>query len=124
MFLIADHSQCIIAIWPSFATLPNALPKSAGITTSAMVAYLLYHLVQFPFLLIPTEKLQKMFLAKSILVPPMALGMVIYLCVESSKKQTGAVFFTEATVSGSTRAWLWLNALTSVAGGYSTLACN
>jgi nucleobase:cation symporter-1, NCS1 family len=55
-----------------------------------------------------------MFLAKSILVPPMAFGMMGYL---AAKAGTGGDFFhQQATVSGSTRVWLWLGSMTSITG--------
>ncbi|KAK5729515.1 hypothetical protein LTR17_011935 [Elasticomyces elasticus] len=122
----AYGGQCITviltALWPSFAKVPNQLPASAGITTQGLVSYLLYWLVQFPFMLIPTHKLQYMFWAKTVLVLPTALAMVIYLCV---KARSGGDFFSEPpTVHGSERAWLWLSAMTSVTGGFSTLAVN
>jgi NCS1 family nucleobase:cation symporter-1 len=71
----------ITAIWPSYAKLQNYLPAAAGITTKGMTSYFIYHVVQTPFIFIRTEKLKWMFLAKTILVPPMALAMVIYLAV-------------------------------------------
>jgi cytosine/uracil/thiamine/allantoin permease len=66
----------LTAIWPSFAWLPNHLPASAGLTTAGMISYFLYWLIQFPLLLIPTHKLQYMFWVKTVLMPPVAIGMV------------------------------------------------
>lgn len=99
-----------------------------------MISYFIYHCFQTPFLLIPSHKLKYeikllspkhsdtsrwMFLAKTILVPPMAISMVVYLAVKAG---TGSDFFnTPATVSGSERAWLWLSSMTAVTGGFSTL---
>lgn len=115
-------TQMITAIWPSYAHLPNSLPASAGITTAGMISYFFYHVFQTPFLFIPTNKLKWMFLTKTILVPPMALAMVIYVAVKAG---TGSdLFHQQATVSGSTRAWLWLSSMTSITGGFSTLAVN
>ncbi|KAI1854981.1 hypothetical protein JX265_012336 [Neoarthrinium moseri] len=113
----------ITAIWPSFQTLPNHLPESAGITSQGMVSYLLYWLLQFPLLLIPTHKLQYLFSVKSVLVPPMALAMVVWISVKAGSN-SASFFNTPASVSGTARSWLWLSSLTSVTGGYSTLAVN
>jgi nucleobase:cation symporter-1, NCS1 family len=55
-----------------------------------------------------------MFLAKTILVPPMALGMVIYLAVSAGSG--GDFFHQQSTVTGATRAWLWLSSMTSITG--------
>ncbi|OQD84995.1 hypothetical protein PENANT_c011G09405 [Penicillium antarcticum] len=112
----------ITAIWPSYTNLPNHLPKSAAITTQGMVSYVVYHVIQAPFLFIPTHKLQYMFIFKSMLVPPMALAMVIWISVKAGG---GDVIFKQPpTVHGSERAWLWLMNMTSITGGFSTLAVN
>lgn len=116
-------STMLTAIWPSFATIPNHLPASAGITTASMTAYLLYSILQAPLLLIPTERLQYMFLAKAVLVPPMVLAMVIWTCVKA--KTGGSELFSQpATVSGSAKAWIWLSTMTSITGGWATLPVN
>lgn len=112
----------ITAIWPSYASLTNHLPKSAGITTQGMVSYFLYWLLQLPFLLIPTHRPQYMFWAKTVLVIPTALAMIIWVAINA---RSGGDFFNQPpTVHGSERAWLWLSSLTSVTGGFSTLAVN
>lgn len=112
----------ITAIWPSFARLENALPESAGTTTQMMIAYFLYSLIQFPLLLLPTHKVQWLFYAKAIAVPPMVVAMTIWTCLRA--RGSGAIFNVDATITGSVRAWLWLATMTSVTGGYSTIAVN
>lgn len=114
--------QILKALWPSFAHIPNTLPAWTGLTTNGMIAYLIYWLIQFPILLIPTHKLQYMFWLKTALVTPMAIAMVVYVAVKAGG--SGDFFYAPATVSGPTRAWLWLSSLTSVTGAYSTLAVN
>ncbi|OTB01569.1 hypothetical protein M426DRAFT_265792 [Hypoxylon sp. CI-4A] len=131
----------ITAIWPSYARLPNTLPASAGTTSQGLLSYFIYWCIQFPLLLIPSHRLQYLFWVKTVLVTPMALAMVIWITVVAGGQ--GDFFYTPASVSGSTRAWLWLSNLvrnklrfltsgtqltasqqTSVTGGYSTLAVN
>ncbi|KAJ5993242.1 NCS1 allantoate transporter [Penicillium sp. IBT 35674x] len=112
----------ITAIWPSYANLPNHLPASAAITTQGMVSYVIYHVIQTPFLFIPTHKLQYMFIFKSTLVPPMALAMVIWISVKAGGGS--AIFHEPPTVHGAERIWLWLTNMTSITGGFSTLAVN
>jgi NCS1 family nucleobase:cation symporter-1 len=46
----------LTAIWPSFANIPNHIPASQGITTAGMIGFLLYFLLQLPFLCIPYTK--------------------------------------------------------------------
>lgn len=61
-------------------------------------------------------------MAKTILVPPMALGMVIYLAVAA--RDAPNFWDQKGTVTGTTRAWLWLSSMASITGGFSTLAVN
>jgi nucleobase:cation symporter-1, NCS1 family len=46
----------LTAIWPSFANIPNHIPESEGITTAGMCGFVLYFLLQLPFLCIPYTK--------------------------------------------------------------------
>ena len=46
----------LTAIWPSFANIHNTIPASEGITTSGMCGFVLYFLLQIPFLCIPYTK--------------------------------------------------------------------
>lgn len=46
----------LTAIWPSYANIPNHIPASQGITTAGMIGFLLYFLLQLPFLCIPYTK--------------------------------------------------------------------
>jgi nucleobase:cation symporter-1, NCS1 family len=115
-------TQAITCIWPSYANLPNRLPASAQITTQGMTSYIIFHLIQFPFLLIPSHKLQKLFLAKSILMPPTAIGMLIWICLRAGG--SNAIINQPTTLAGAARAWAWFSALTSITGGFSTLAVN
>lgn len=123
----AYGGQCatimITAIWPSFAHLKNQLPASAGITTQGMISYFIYCIVQFPFLIVPTHKLQYLFYAKTVLVLPTAIAMIVWITVKAGH-QSGDFFNQPPEVHGSERAWLWVSALTSTTGAYSTLAVN
>ena len=48
----------LTAIWPSFAKIHNTIPEGEGITTAGMIAFLLYFLLQIPFLCIPYTKVR------------------------------------------------------------------
>ena len=57
----------LTAIWPSYANIPNHIPASEGITTGGMIGFLLYFLLQLPFLCIPYTKV-RMTLEESTLI--------------------------------------------------------
>ena len=48
----------LTAIWPSFANIPNHIPAGEGITTNGMIGFVLYFLLQLPFLCIPYTKVR------------------------------------------------------------------
>ncbi|KUJ09570.1 uridine permease-like protein Fui1 [Mollisia scopiformis] len=122
----ASGAQCLTimvsAIWPSYGKIGNHLPESAGITTQGMISYFLFWIIQLPLLLIPPTKLRYLFAAKLIAAPITALATMGW-CVHKAGG-SGQIFALKATVSGSTKAYLWLSCMSSVTGSWSTLACN
>ncbi|THH07196.1 hypothetical protein EW145_g3553 [Phellinidium pouzarii] len=115
--------QMLKAIWPSIARMPNHLPLSANITTSGMMCYFLYWLIQFPFMFISPQKIRWLFVAKGIIVPIAWLSMLIWSFVKVPFRES-KLFQESANVSGSALSWAWLSALNSALGIYSTLAVN
>lgn len=114
--------RCMIgAIWPSFLTLKNDIPEAQGVTTAGMVGYLIFFLVQFPFLCIHPNKVRWLFVAKSIIVPIAWLAILVWAFVAEGG---GAIFDQKPTVSGSKYSWLFLANMTSVLGNYATLSVN
>ncbi|KAE8343554.1 hypothetical protein BDV24DRAFT_172574 [Aspergillus arachidicola] len=109
------------AIWPSFLTLENHIPEDQGITTNGMVSYLIFWLVQVPFLCIHPSKLRWLFMVKSALVPIAWIAIFIWAFVAESG---GGLLHQKATVSGSKYSWLFLANMTSVLGNYATLSVN
>ncbi|KAI6101745.1 permease for cytosine/purines, uracil, thiamine, allantoin-domain-containing protein [Pisolithus croceorrhizus] len=114
--------QMLKAIWPSIARLPNHLPASANITSSGLLCYLLYWIIQSPFLLLSPHRIRWLFLVKGIIVPITWLAMVIWAFVRVPPS-TG-LFAQHATISGSQLSWTWLSAMNSALGIYATLSVN
>jgi NCS1 family nucleobase:cation symporter-1 len=121
--------QCMVvlltAIWPSFAHIPNHIPLDQGISTAGMCGFVLYFLLQLPFLCIPYTKVQYFFAFKSIIAP------IIFLAVfgDTLRKAGGTISHSTVitqgtTVSGSTLAWAFFANLNGVLGNYATLGLN
>jgi len=99
-------SVLLTAIWPSFANIPNHIPLSEGITTSGMCGFVLYFLLQLPFLCIPYTKVQYFFAFKSVIAP------IIFLAVfgDTLRRAGGTISHSTVitqgtTLSGSALAW-------------------
>ncbi|KAJ6095205.1 hypothetical protein N7486_005951 [Penicillium sp. IBT 16267x] len=111
------------AIWPSYLTMHNGIPADQGITSNGMVAYLIFWIIQFPFLCMHPNKLRWLFVVKSIVVPIAWIAILIWAFV--AEKGGGAIFGNQvASVSGSKYSWLFLANMTSVLGNYATLSVN
>jgi NCS1 family nucleobase:cation symporter-1 len=115
-------TQVIRAIWPSYLNIPNHLPASAGITTQEMISHFLFWSIQFPILLIAPHKLRWFFVFKTVIVLAAATGTVIGM--SHLAKGSGDIWDQQPTVTGSTKAWLILSSMSSLTGGWATMATN
>jgi nucleobase:cation symporter-1, NCS1 family len=86
-----------------------------------MASFLIFWLIQLPFLCIHPNKLRWLFIAKSVIVPATWIAMLIWAFVSTGG---GDLFEQKRTVSGSQFAWLWLANLNSVLGNFATLSVN
>jgi len=114
--------QVIRAIWPSFRTLPNRLPESAGITSQQMIAYFVLWVVQFPLLLIPPHKMRWLFTVKIIMAMSTIVGMTVWICVKAGG--SGDIWDQQPAASGSAKSWLIMWSLNSCTASWSTVGVN
>jgi NCS1 family nucleobase:cation symporter-1 len=110
------------AIWPSFLTLKNTIPKDQGIETNTMISFFIFWLISVPFLCIHPNELRWLFMAKSVIVPIAWIAILIWAFV--STDGGGDMFNQKATLEGSAYSWAFLSSLTSVIGNYATLSVN
>jgi NCS1 family nucleobase:cation symporter-1 len=115
-------TQMIRAIWPSFLNIPNHIPASVGITTQQMVSHLIFWSIQFPILLTPPHKLQWFFVFKFVVVSITCIAVVIAMCKKAGG--SGDIWKQEYKVDGAMRSWLILSSLSSITGGWATMATN
>lgn len=118
-------SVLLTAIWPSFARIPNHIPESQGITTSGMIGFVLYFLLQLPFLCIPYTKVQYFFALKSVIAP------IVFLAIfGNTLHKAGGSVSSSDVISGGTKihgsllAWAFFSNLNGVLGNYATLGLN
>jgi NCS1 family nucleobase:cation symporter-1 len=118
----------LTAIWPSFANIPNHIPAGEGITTAGMCGFVLYFLLQLPFLCIPYTKVwpcsqppptpppfidptnnikvQYFFAFKSVIAPIIFLAVFGNTLHKAGGTISQSTVITQGTtVSGSTLAW-------------------
>ena len=106
----------LTAIWPSYTSIPNHLPASAGITSQGLLSHFLFWSIQLPFLLIKPHKLKWFFVAKAFLTITAAVGTTIAVCRMANG--SGDIWNQQPEVSGSTRTWLIISTLTAQTGSW------
>ena len=109
------------AIWPSFLTLPNHIPKSQGIDDATMISFLLFWLAQIPFLIMHPNQLRWLFMAKTAIVPCAWVAIMIWAFASTDG---GEIFDQKPAITGSAYSWAFLSSMTSVIGNYATLSVN
>ena len=103
------------AIWPSFKNIPNQIAEGEGITTQGMIGFILYFILQIPFLCIPYTKVQYFFGFKSIIAP------IIFLAVFGSTLHkaggtisNSSIITQPPLVHGSALAWAFFGSRSNV----------
>ncbi|KAJ4478346.1 permease for cytosine/purines, uracil, thiamine, allantoin-domain-containing protein [Lentinula aciculospora] len=129
---------CLQCIWPSWALVANTLPDSAGITTRELTGFLIAWFICEPFTLWTNKRLsiysvqcltfvhprdlKWFYVAKSVIVLAAMHGILAWWM-----RKNGGVHFPSQNgnqLSGSTRAWLWMQAFNSGFGAVSSLTVN
>jgi len=115
---------CLEAIWPSFKNFPNHLPENANITSSGLLTFFLYWIVQTILALMPIKKLRILFFVKAIIVPPTFLALFIWAAVVTKgggPLVNGPVKLTNPYMN---TAYSALTGLNVMIGLFSSLAVN
>lgn len=88
----------------------------------SMTSFVIYWIIQFPFVFIHPSKLKILLIAKAIAIPIVAVATLIWTLKEGGG--VSRLNSLQSTLTGTVYAKTWLLALASTIGGYSTLALN
>ncbi|WOO77095.1 putative permease [Vanrija pseudolonga] len=118
-------SLMIEAIWPQYARLHNSVPASQGATTRDFVSFLLFWILQFPFIFIHPSKLKWVFNVKAIVVPIVAVGTLIWAVKKAGPNASAALSAPGNRVApGVPRFVAFMTSVTAVQGTWATLSVN
>ncbi|KAF7289577.1 F-box domain-containing protein [Mycena chlorophos] len=108
-------------VGPAFLRIPNHLPESAGITTTGMLSFLLFWLIELPFFFVSPTKIRHLFVVKTVVVPITCLGMLIWAAVRVPPH----ISLSRGSLRGaSPTPWAVVSALNSAIGCWSPMAVN
>ncbi|KAI0667409.1 NCS1 nucleoside transporter family [Trametes maxima] len=68
----------IASIWPSFYTLHNTLPESAGIELNDLIGILVFAAISMPLILVPPEHYRKPFFYGSVIITVTMFAMFVW----------------------------------------------
>ncbi|KAL5478735.1 hypothetical protein ACEPAI_2012 [Sanghuangporus weigelae] len=114
--------QMLKAIWPSFARVPNHLSPGANVTSPHMLCYLIFWLIQLPFMLVSPQRICWLFVAKGIVVPIAWLSVLVWSFVKVPT--TESLFAQSSRLSGRALSWAWLRAMNTSIGANCALVVN
>lgn len=118
--------QCIVlmfrAIGPSYNNLPNSLPASSGTNTRDFVGFFVFWLLQLPALYFPVYSLRHLFTVKSVIVP--LAGVLFFAWAVAKANGLGPIVSQKGTLTGSDRAWAWVQGIMSCLANFATLIVN
>ncbi|KAI3551936.1 NCS1 nucleoside transporter [Colletotrichum filicis] len=113
----------ISAIWPSFNNFPNHLAESAHVTSSELLCFFLFIIVQLPLLWLHVSSLRYMFMVKTVIMPIFGLTLFIWAIVAG--KGFGPTFSKPTLIKDGTPAIVvFFQCVTSAIGPKATLALN
>ncbi|ETW79779.1 Nucleobase cation symporter, partial [Heterobasidion irregulare TC 32-1] len=110
------------AIWPSFKAFPNHLPPSAHVTSSQLLCFFIFYIIQLPLLWIHISKLRYLFAVKVVIMP--FFGFALFGWAVGRAHGFGPIFNQGTHVTGMPVAVAFFSAMTSAIAPKATLALN
>lgn len=100
-----------------FADMKNTIPVSQYITVQQLIGVIVFWVCTLPLLSVPIPKVRLLFTIKSVVLPPIVIGLFVFCMLQGrSSDQSAGAFATSGTLSGSTLAWAMLGGINSVMG--------
>jgi NCS1 family nucleobase:cation symporter-1 len=100
-YFVAVCLRCIFG--HHFSDIPNHIPASAGINIQQMIGLIVIWFGSLPLLSVPIPRIRHIFSIKSVILPPITVGLFIYCMLQGKGKVTG--FAGTVPMKGTTLAW-------------------
>ncbi|EFR04304.1 allantoin permease [Nannizzia gypsea CBS 118893] len=99
---------CIRAIWPSIDRIPNTIPASTGMTLPMFVGFIIFSLIQIPFLILGPGRLRYMLHVGAIGGFICQLVLVSWAGGTKGSQGFGEILDSTNKLSGSNAGWMFL----------------
>lgn len=104
--------NCIIG--KPFMHMHNPIPKNSDITIQQLIGLLIFFFGTMPLLSIPVTKVKIIFTIKSVVLPPVVIGLFIFCMLKGRGQPAGT--FGSVPLTGSALAWAMLSGINSTMG--------
>lgn len=100
---------CLRAIWPSIDNIPNTIPARTGMTLPQFVGFIVFFVIEFPFLFLSPRKLRYLVYAGSVSGVVVQLVLVIWACATMGAAGFGSVISTGSSALPSSQlGWMFV----------------
>ncbi|KAH8668846.1 permease for cytosine/purines, uracil, thiamine, allantoin-domain-containing protein [Xylariales sp. PMI_506] len=108
-----------------FADMVNTIPAKQDITVQQVIGVIVFWICTLPLLSVPIPKVRVLYTIKSVVLPPIVIGLFVFCMLQAKDLgQTAGTFSTSGTLSGSSLAWAMLGGINSLMGKTSTSIVN
>jgi NCS1 family nucleobase:cation symporter-1 len=123
-YFVAIILRCVFG--DSWHKMYDPIPKSVDVTIQNLIGFILFAICSAPLLALPPQHMRRLFTIKSVVLPPVAIGLFAFCITQGKAAGYNAGSFSTAKVApkGSVLAWAMLSAINSCMGKTSTQAVN
>jgi NCS1 family nucleobase:cation symporter-1 len=123
-YFVSIILRCVFG--DSWHKMHNPIPKSVDVTLQNLIGFILFAVLSAPLLALPPQHMRRLFTVKSVILPPVAIGLFAFCITQGKAAGYNAGSFSTAKVvpKGSVLAWAMLSAINSCMGKTSTQAVN
>jgi NCS1 family nucleobase:cation symporter-1 len=123
-YFVSIILRCVFG--DSWYKIHDPIPKSVDVTIQNLIGFILFAVCSAPLLAISPHHMRRLFTIKSVLLPPVAIGLFAFCIVQGKAAGYNAGSFTTAKAApkGPLLVWAMLSAVNSCMGKTSTQAVN
>lgn len=116
--------SCVFSSWShSYLTMANTIPESVNMTTQQLVGFVVFQIISIPPLFVKPEKFNKALMVTCTLTFFAMMGLTIWTVTRNGGSD-GALMHSSKEMSSSTRAWFWIQGISSWYGSLSAGVSN
>lgn len=99
---------CLRSIWPSTDKIPNTIPSKIGMTLPEFVGFIVFWVIQFPFLLIDSRRLKSLLYISAACGFVAQLSLVAWACGTMGPQGFGQVLSSQSQLPNRQIGWMFV----------------